>query len=140
MGVECSSPTLTKLMGLLLLLLSWPMLEVSAPCAAFTNAGSSGAARVAVASERASRLEKPSGGADGRPPSFWGRSVIMSPCCERRRARATCAVRLEATGGSFSPAQLADMISEPIFDIAGAMEAALPHRLDSYPACGRGQQ
>src|SRR4030088_2696277 len=116
MGVEFSSPTLTILMGLLLLLLSWPMLEVSAPCAAFTNAGSSGAARVAVGSERAAGLEKPSGGADGRTPSFWGCSVIMSPCCERRRARATCAVRLEATGGIFSAAQLADQISEAILD------------------------
>src|SRR5258708_40376129 len=109
-------------MGLLLLLLSWPMLEVSAPCAAFTNAGSSGAARIAVASERASRLEKPSGGADGRPPSFWGRSVIMSPCCERRRARGTCAVRLEATRGVFSAAHAADKIFRPIFHIPRARE------------------
>src|SRR5258708_8008709 len=128
MGVEFSSARLTILMGLMLLLLWWAMLEVSAPCAAFTNAGSSGAARVAVASERASRLEKPSGGADGRPPSFWGRSVIMSPCCERRRARATCAGRLEATGGIFSAALLADTRSEPSFHIAAAMEPPLPQR------------
>src|SRR5258705_13907216 len=105
------------------------MLEVSAPCAAFTNAGTSGAARVPVASERASRLEMPSGDADGRSPSFSRCSVMISPRFGRRRTRLTRAVRFEATCGIFFATYLADVVSEPIFDIAGPMEAALHQRL-----------
>ena len=50
----------------------------------------------------------------------------------------TCSVRWEAIG-RFSH-QLADMVSEPIFDIAGTMEAALHQRLDSELAGGAAQR
>src|SRR5258708_2975168 len=111
------------------------MLEVSAPRAAFRNAGSSAAARFAVASARAPRLEKPAGDADGRPPSLSSCSVMISV---RFRVAASdgCRSFRRDRHDMSSAAELADVVSEPIFDIAGSMETALHQRLDSELAGG----
>src|SRR5450755_4257051 len=86
------------------------------------NVGNSGAARAAVASERTSRLEKPSGDADGRPPTFSNCSAMFSPLVSAGDARSTCAICFEATNGIF--------FSRPLLARSFAHRRALRSRAD----------
>jgi hypothetical protein len=62
------------------------MLEVSIPSAALTDIGRNDAARLAVASEIASRLEMPPGDADARP-RLVSRSSSSAKAIERSPVR-----------------------------------------------------
>jgi hypothetical protein len=66
---------------------------------------------------KASRLEMPGRSVDGRSRSFPSLSVMISSCFEVWRERVTCGVCWAAIGRFFSAAKVADIVSEPIFDI-----------------------